>query len=221
MNELFIDIHTHHSDRKRAIVNLFHDGIPSGSHFFSKALHPWHIETLSFASQLIELEEHLHTDCVIAIGECGLDAFASAAPDIQEEVFRWHIRQSEELGKPLIIHCVKSYNRLIEIKKELSPAQAWIIHGYRSGNMVLQQLLHHGFFISIGTILLTEQFKLKEYMKKIPVSRLFFESDESATDVQAIYEFCSEYLNIPLAEFTSIISDNFASVFKKHAGELE
>ena len=87
--------------------------------------------------------------------------------------------------------------------------------------MVLQQLLHHGFFISIGTILLTEQFKLKEYMKKIPVSRLFFESDESATDVQAIYEFCSEYLNIPIAEFTSIISDNFASVFKKHAGELE
>ncbi len=221
MLENFIDTHTHKALGEHAIINLFHNQIPTDSRRFSMALHPWHIETLSFESQLCKLEHHLQSDRVIAIGECGLDAFAIAPQDIQEEVFRWHIRQSEELGKPLIIHCVKSFNRLIEIKKELSPSQAWIIHGFCSGNGVLQQLLHHGFFISIGTVLLTEQFKLKAYLKKIPVSRLFFESDESNTRVRELYQFASGFLNVPIDELISTISDNFANVFKISSRELE
>ena len=81
--------------------------------------------------------------------------------------------------------------------------------------------MNHGFYLSLGTNLLGDPEKLKAYLDMIPLSRMFFESDENATDVQAIYEFSSDYLNISLAEFTSIISNNFASVFKKHAGELE
>ena len=196
MNELFIDIHTHRSDRKRAIVNLFHNDETEPNGFVSQGLHPWHIDEQQYFAQLELLQTKLSSSKVLAIGECGLDALQPTPFKAQKEVFLWHCRRSEDLSKPLIIHCVKSFNQLIEIKQSFSPSQGWVVHGYRSGIGVAGQLVNHGFYLSLGTNLLGDPEKLKAYLDMIPLSRMFFESDENATDVQAIYEFSSDYLNI-------------------------
>jgi len=50
---------------------------------------------------------------------------------------------------------------------------------------------------------------------------LFFESDESNTRVRELYQFASGFLNVPIDELISTISDNFANVFKISSRELE
>lgn len=52
----------------------------------------------------------------LAIGEAGLDKLASADILLQKEVLIRQILLSESVGKPLVIHCVKAFNELIELK---------------------------------------------------------------------------------------------------------
>jgi TatD DNase family protein len=37
---------------------------------------------------------------------------------------------AEEYQKPLIIHCVKAWNEIVELHKKNKPAVPWIFHGY-------------------------------------------------------------------------------------------
>lgn len=54
---------------------------------------------------------------VWAIGECGLDKYSQVDFDIQKQYFIKQIELSELTHKPLIIHCVKAYNELLNLKK--------------------------------------------------------------------------------------------------------
>ena len=53
--------------------------------------------------------------------EAGLDKLASADILLQKEVLIRQILLSESVGKPLVIHCVKAFNELIELKKRYRP----------------------------------------------------------------------------------------------------
>ena len=119
---------------------------------------------------------------VVAIGECGLDMLKSPAPiELQEKIFKAHIELCEELQKPLIIHCVKAYDRLIALHKEFSPKQAWIIHGFRGKPQQAEQFTRAGLYISLG-----EKFNA-ESAKAIPLEKLFIETDESTLPITEIY----------------------------------
>ncbi|NLA24751.1 MAG: hydrolase TatD [Bacteroidales bacterium] len=214
MNYIYIDIHTHKSKNKFAIQNLFHnEHIPCNNRLFSKALHPWHIDESNFNLQLSELEQELNLDNIIAIGECGLDKLKGVDLKIQEKVFEWHINQSEKLKKPLIIHCVRCFNEIIELKLKFSPNSTWIIHGFNSKVGILQQLLKHNFHISLGINILANPKKLKQYLEIIPLDKLFFETDESDIKIEEIYITASKGLNIEVPDLVAIIEANFRKIF--------
>ena len=96
------------------------------------------------------LEEALADPRVIAVGEAGLDRHRGGTPAVQEEVFRRQALLAEKYRMPLIIHCVGRYGRLMELKKELVPAQPWIIHGFTGKPELARQLVAAGFGISLG-----------------------------------------------------------------------
>ena len=132
-----LDFHTHNLNaNKDSIINISitdADRIKNG-YKYSIGIHPWDSESVS-AEELHKLSEIATNDNVILIGEAGLDKLKGANQLEQEELFRNQIKLSEDLSKPLLIHCVKAYQELIAIKKELKPKQPWIIHGYR-GNEI-------------------------------------------------------------------------------------
>lgn len=181
----FKDIHSHRlSYRDDTVVNLdYYEDVPDKG-FYSIGIHPWHTDCLeSDLQEIIEtLRKKASKDNVVAIGECGLDKLKGAGFDIQKNIFEEQVKISEELSKPLIIHSVKSYNEIIELKKSLKPVQPWIIHGFRGKPQIARQLLNNGFFISVG-----EHFNPKS-VSIVPENMLFFETDESTYSIEDIYK---------------------------------
>lgn len=117
---------------------------------YSVGIHPWWTADVAWE----DLKEGFYLWAqhpqVVRIGECGLDKLKGGALDLQERVFLMHVKLSEQLQKPLTIHCVKTFDRLLALHKQLRPTQRLAIHGFRGKPEQAQQLLAAGFDLSFG-----------------------------------------------------------------------
>lgn len=144
------DVHTHHlTDAEHQILALEPgDEVPEGARYISVGTHPWHADR-GVGDE--EWEEILKDSRLVAIGETGFDKLRGPGQDVQEKEFRRHVGFSERAGVPLVIHCVKAFDRVIALRRELQPRQPWIIHGFRGGAEQARQLVRHGFVLSFGS----------------------------------------------------------------------
>ena len=202
------DIHTHHypNTSGEAIVQLMPDAFyPQQGHFYSVGLHPWEIKDDWRTQMAGLLVKALHPQ-VAMIGETGIDKKYGAAPlEVQMEVFLEHVRISELLRKPLIIHCVKGFDEVLAIRKEMKATLPWLIHGFRGGIEQWQQLSRAGLLVSIG-----EHYD-EELVKELPLSQLFIESDERG-DLVAIYNLVSETKHVEASELVQHVAANIYSL---------
>ena len=120
---------------------------------------------------------------------------------------------SEELGLPIIIHCVKAWNELRAIKRHLKPQQTWIYHGFSKANLI-EEVVQEGLMISIGAAVLTNK-KLQDKIAWLPLDRILVETDDSDLSIEWIYEQVSALKNIPLPRLEKQIEENFKRVFTK------
>lgn len=166
----FTDIHTHTGRGDDCIVSLPKGADVPEDGYYSVGIHPW--DTLQCTDEDIRrVERAASLPNVIAIGECGLDALRGAPLDVQERIFRDQVQISEAAGKPLILHAVRTLQRIIELRKALRPRQRWIIHGYRGGPELTRSLLRAGIDLSYGHRYNTESYDLT------PPGRRFHETD--------------------------------------------
>lgn len=170
-----MDIHTH-IRRPGAVYNLTleelrQEPLADTNEWLSAGLHPWYLTT-DWKQDLMQLRKWAALPQVVAIGEAGLDRLVTTS--CQEEAFRAQIQLSEEIYKPLIIHCVKATDKLLALHKKLCPTQRWIFHGFRGGPALAQQLLNTGFYLSFG-----EHFNESSLLLCPPFKR-YTESDESS-----------------------------------------
>lgn len=173
--------------------------------WFSCGVHPWYSEDA--VPQLKFLNEIASDPRIIAIGEAGLDKLKGPDLRIQLAIFEQQVQLSEQLQKPLMIHCVKAWEELLHIKKKHNPRQPWIIHGYKGKVNLAKQLLSHDFCFSIG-----ERFN-NESIREIPLDRLFCETDVSETSIEEVYSEVANALNIPIERLASQIERNVKRVF--------
>lgn len=155
------------------------DGAVEQGHLFSAGLHPWDV-TGHDDEALRNLEKLLALPQVLAVGECGFDTLKGPSHEMQEQAFIRQVELSERFKKPMILHVVRDFDNIIRLRKQLKPAQPWLIHGFRGGPEQMNQLYAHEILISLG---------LKhnpETLRKVPLDRLFLETDGNATIVQTI-----------------------------------
>ena len=206
-----IDIHTHNSIQigNHSIVNISIDveglGSLSPDHYYSCGIHPWYIKDKERQLQL--LKEILNYPNIVAIGEAGLDKLRGVSLDIQIEVFIAQALLSEELQKPLIIHCVKAWEELVAIKKEIKPQAQWVIHGFRGSDQLARQLILHGFMLSFGW-----EFNPKALQIAWQDS-LLTETDEADINIYDVYSKLSEALGITIETFSAALERNVSKVF--------
>lgn len=215
----FIDIHTHSEKHKRELItvrNVFPgEGFAafSGRNFYSVGLHPWHIKSEKENNELlITVEEALELDHVCFVGECGLDKIALTDFDEQKRVFRAQAFMAEEFKRPLIIHCVKAYNEILEFHKKLHPEMPWIMHAYNGSVEITKQLGEKGVLFSFGENLFRENSKAAKSFKCLPLEKVFFETDEYFGDVEDIYKIGAKLKNISAETLTKAIWNNFSRV---------
>lgn len=203
----FIDIHTHNKSEETAYAIFNSNGEPTTG-CASVGIHPWDVDN-NWEERFRTIKELAKAPDITAIGECGIDrAHSGAGLELQTEVFRAHITLSEELKKPLIIHCVKAFDNIIALHKECKPQQAWIIHGFRGKPQQAEQLTRAGLYLSLG-----EHFNA-ESAKVIPADKLFIESDESSLPINEIYNSVAQARNMSLEELILQIETN-ARIFRQ------
>lgn len=207
---MLINLHTHISTgRTIELVNrtfeVKHEGI------FSIGVHPWNCET--YPNVKLELDYLSSEKQCLAIGEIGLDKLKGPDIEAQKNVFIAQLKLAEDKNLPVIIHCVRAWNELKAIKKEVNPSQQWIFHGFTKSG-ILSEVLNEKIMISIGAAILSNK-KLQESISMIPNDRLFLETDDQDVPIEMIYEKVSELKKLTLQELEACIEHNFKRVFTK------
>lgn len=118
---------------------------------YSVGLHPWQTDTPLLSRQLLDrLPAWLAHPQVVAVGECGLDALRGADLKVQTEYLTEQLAWAEEYGLPVVLHVVRAFDRVLQLRKRLRPHTPWTVHGFRGKPALAQQLLRAGFDLSFG-----------------------------------------------------------------------
>ncbi|CAD7807465.1 putative metal-dependent hydrolase YcfH [Chryseobacterium aquaeductus] len=203
----FFDFHHHKKNICPGIYNLEKEEIPPDS-LYSIGIHPKDIRTESLDLQFDFMRSRISKNC-FAIGECGLDSFVSVDQKIQEDVFLRQIYLANEFGKPLIIHCVRKFYEVISFRKKSE--QAMIIHGFNKKQTVADDLLKNNFYLSFGKPVLY-QLSLQDTLKKVPLDKLFLETDNDDFNIEELYQKVSEIKKISIEQLQQQIVENLETI---------
>lgn len=214
---MYFNLHTHQKGAE--IYNFrvaFMEKSPPKDQEFSAGIHPWDIDTIEIKKAYQDLEAYLQWSNCVALGELGLDKNCGTDLDLQKRVFQKQIDTALQYQKKvLIIHSVKSYQEIISFKKENDPSLVWILHGFNGGKELITQLLQHGFYFSIGHLLLNPKSKIAHHISNIALERLFLETDESELSIEEIYKEASLKYGIEEKDLIQEVEKNRNRIFSK------
>lgn len=209
---MLIDIHTHiqNSDADIAIAALT-DPTQEPNGYFSAGLHPEDAERFK-TEDFMPLWDNPRC---IAVGECGLDRRYQGQTDLkrQKDLFLKQAEYAEKKGLPLIIHSVRTHEEIRQIKSAVSPAVPWILHGFRSNERTTFTLLEAGFYLSFGDGLLRDAGNIEPFFRKIPLERIFFETDMATTGLRQIYALAASMRSMAPDDLEKAVHANFERIF--------
>lgn len=146
----------------------------------SIGIHPHEADAHADLGEAVLLEAAAHPR-VIAIGETGLDYYYDHSDrQVQQDLFRAHIRVSRETGLPLIVHtrdAEEDTARIIseEMGKGAFPA---LIHCFTASAQFAAKMLELGLTISLSGIVTFKNAKdLQAIAAELPEDRLLVETD--------------------------------------------
>jgi TatD DNase family protein len=218
----YIDLHTHIAWNYPHIFGIRSLVKPQELETFrdlttpvSVGLHPWFIDLQSNDQVIALVREAAALPHILAIGECGIDLKKDTPFALQEKVFLEQAAIAEEVNKPLVIHCVRAYQQLSNLLRQLKPTVPWIFHGYNHNGQVAQELIRQGAYLSIGADFLKENSKIRKSLPALPLDHIFFETDEWQQPVWKLYAEVARLISIPEKELKLQVFENFRICFPK------
>lgn len=212
---MFINIHTHLQlyDAGIEVVNLSvnEDNQPN---YYSYGIHPWYIEKSTSDDELIKLERKVNEKRCVAVGECGLDKLSKVDFELQESVFKAHIHIANKVKKPLIVHCVKAFNELLNCLNLSDNQVPVIIHGFNNNENIARVLKDHGCYFSFGKALMGYETNAIKIIKNIGRKNFFLETDDADVSIKYIYRKAAEILSVDEEILKMQIQSNFETIFK-------
>lgn len=206
MDNKILDLHTHRQPPyPQGVISVEPKAFNTvAGQYYSVGIHPW--ETLQGVPPELyrQLDIAAESPQTLAIGECGVDIVKGGPMFRQLQVFKHHFELSERLRKPMVVHCVKAYDVILGLKRDLQPTQPWIIHGFRGKPAAARMLVEARIGVSFG-----EKFN-PESVKSVPDELIFAETDESPLPIEEIISALSECAGHDL---TPAISANTSRLF--------
>ncbi|MEK7198269.1 MAG: TatD family hydrolase [Patescibacteria group bacterium] len=152
----------------------------------SVGLHP--NDNLEEVFDIDKYRELAKNDCVVAIGECGLDYYRSPSKEEiarQKEIFEKQIELAKELNKPLVLHCRPSigtqdaYEDVINIlntKYQILNTNGGVVHFFSGSKETAKKFMDLGFYISFaGPITFAPEYR--EVVEFVPLDKILIETD--------------------------------------------
>lgn len=200
---MIIDSHSH-KPSPCAVCSIEPGVAMIDGNFYSIGLHPWH---LTDKSAIGSVETSAADPRVVAIGETGLDKLCAVDIELQSNMLRQHALLAEKYEKPLVLHCVRAWQEIIELHRNISPRQPWMVHGFRGKPTVATSLVREGIYISIG-----EHFN-PDSLRVTPLNMLLAETDESHLSIKEIISKMACYLEMDSKELENIMKANASKFF--------
>lgn len=215
--EGWINIHTHRPGKGINIVDPCLGGVVlpvDGEVYYSMGIHPLYIDELA-EERLGEIERAAADGEIVAVGEAGLDRNSPVAMSVQQDLFGRQAMIAARYDLPLIIHGVRAIPELITVYKKCGSCRKWIIHGFNNRKEILQDLLRHGFYISVGRQVMNEESQVYRLLPEIPADRLFIETDNSDFTIEEIYRKVAARRGVSVEELQGTVRTNFRVIFDK------
>ena len=221
---MFVDIHTHIDNQ--SVIKIVSDNFEEKV-LTTWGVHPWDVDAI-YLTQISQISQNWTTkgfsslkrteptDLIWGIGEVGLDKVHKETFEKQIEVFEEMIRLSESYKKPMIIHCVRAYSEIIEIRKKTKATMPWVIHGFNSSVETMRQLLRYDMYISLGEVLYRNENQAIKILKDIPLDRLFLETDVSGRDIRDVYAKAAQLMGCDLDFLCKQIFKNYGRLEATH-----
>lgn len=214
---MYINIHHHKSVDPKGSFGL-HNILCStlvpellAGRYYSVGIHPWYIDEVQNQLDVLKLIGSMKQ--VLAIGEAGLDKKRGAPMAMQQQVFEQQIQLSDELQKPLVVHCVGAFGKLYELRKKHLSSMPWIIHGYNGSVEMMKQLEGVGCYFSFGHGVMNAHGKSATSLAQTPLNKIFLETDESDVPIEDVYRQAAFILNISKETLQEQVLSNFIQVF--------
>lgn len=214
----YLDFHTHKLSRANEaniteIVSLHLDK-ETAYNLYTIGKHPWFTDSELSNKEKQHLKTHLQNENCLALGEVGLDKLKGLSINAQKDILRSQLNIAEELNKPVIVHCVRAFDQLLQVKKEFPQLKKWCIHGYARHAKLAEQLIQQGFYISLMPVLQpTETYKT--LLRSLPIEKLFLETDSMPNiTIEQLYLQASKIIDISVDELKSQLMQNAENFFK-------
>jgi len=210
----FLDIHTHKAAQQKGVESIQSLSLTSDIFLampktrpISIGLHPWYATLDKLEIQLKYLRVLAKQANVKLIGECGLDNLRGENMEHQILILTNQITLAEELKKPLILHCVKAFSELIEIKERLKVKVPMIIHGFNKNEELGKQLMAKGFLLSFGASILKTNSGAGKLIQQS--EKFFLETDDSEISIEEIYQAAANLKKCSVDELKARIFENW------------
>lgn len=142
-------------------------------------IHPWYIDsaTPDWADCMREI---LLSNPQIMVGEIGIDKYH---PDIdrQIEFFAQQIEIAIEMNRPVHLHCVGAWDKVLHILKGHRPRIPIIAHAFGGNAAIMTALAEYNTYFSYGA----RGDHVADTAKIAPVDKILVESDSDTPTVQA------------------------------------
>jgi TatD DNase family protein len=143
-------------------------------------VHPHHAQSLTSVRHA-ELIELLALDCVVAVGECGLDYFRNLSPPAsQRAAFAAQLEIAAQVRKPVFLHQRDAHGDFTAILKDFDGRlHGGVAHCFTGGELELEAYLALGLHIGITGWACDERrgAELRGAVPRIPTDRLLIETD--------------------------------------------
>lgn len=163
-------------------------------------LHPWKLYNIP-PDWTTTLKAFLTAFPHSLLGEIGLDKTReNEFPlSLQEEFFLTQWRLARSLSRPVVLHCVKAWHRLLPLLE--SPPHRFLCHAFNGGKEIIAPLVKKGAYFSLGPRELCSP-KAKSTLSLIPEDKFLLESDGSPPEeLFPAIENIASALGIPTDKF--------------------
>lgn len=187
---MLIDIHTH---RPTEAVTIRTVGV-----------HPWHAAECSLPSvEALEAAD--------AVGEIGLDKACGVDFEMQRALFVKQLELAERFEKPVVLHCVRAFEEVMNCLEKLT-LRAVIFHGFTGSREQAMRAVKKGYHLSFGAR--TEgSNKTIEALRETPLERLFVETDEADTTIEAMYLTIARLRGTEVEKLKEATKGNYKRIF--------
>jgi TatD DNase family protein len=184
--------------------------------WWTAGIHPWQVGRAELSEALQALERRLQ--CVVAIGELGLDHAVARTPSAraaQRDAFREQLALARDHELPIVLHVVRAHGSVLKLLQDDGlPTRGGLVHGFTGAPEVAQAYLRLGLHLGLGATATNPRARrLHTALPGLPQDRIVVETDDSPVALSAIVAAVADARSEPASQTARYTSANAEALF--------